>query len=54
LTIVTTSLAWIITAATGTMPEWAAMTALGTIDYWNRVYGYAVALVSDEYPSFGL
>jgi hypothetical protein len=26
----------------------------GTIDYWNRVYGYAVALVSDEYPSFGL
>ncbi len=54
LTIVTTILAWIITAATGTMPEWAAMTALGTIDYWNRVYGYAVALVSDEYPSFGL
>ena len=46
--------AWIVTSATGNYPELAANTVLGTISYWNRVYGYAIALVSDEYPSFAI
>jgi hypothetical protein len=46
--------AWIATSITGNMPEVAAKTILGTIDFWNRIYGYTVALVTDEYPSFSL
>jgi hypothetical protein len=46
--------AWLITSVTGNYPEFAGKTVLGTIDFWNRVYGYAVALVTDEYPSFAL
>lgn len=44
--------AWIITSITGNYPEWAAKVVLGTIDFWNRVSGYAFLLVTDEYPSF--
>ena len=54
LSIVVTFLAWIITSATGNYPEWAAKIVLGTIDFWNRVSGYAILLVTDEYPSFNL
>jgi len=54
LSIVVTIFAWIITSATGTYPEWAANIVLGTIEYWNRVFGYSVALVSDDYPPFTL
>jgi hypothetical protein len=54
LSAVVTFFAWIITSATGNYPEWAAKIVLGTIDYWNRVSGYAILLVSDEYPSFNL
>ena len=46
--------AWIATSITGNYPEIAAKTVLGTIDFWNRIYGYTVALVTDEYPSFSL
>jgi hypothetical protein len=27
---------------------------LGVTKFWNRVYGYAFLLVTDEYPSFSL
>jgi len=46
--------AWIITSATGNYPESIANFVLGTIEYWNRVYGYAVILVADDYPPFTL
>jgi multisubunit Na+/H+ antiporter MnhG subunit len=54
LSAVLTIFAWISTAVSGTYPEWAANTVLGTLKYWNRVLGYSVALVSDEYPPFTL
>ncbi|MBM3656628.1 MAG: DUF4389 domain-containing protein [Actinobacteria bacterium] len=54
LTIFTTFFAWIITAVSGRYPDWAGNIALGTIKYWNRVFGYAFVLVTDEYPSFKL
>lgn len=54
LSMVVTIFAWIITSASGTYPEWAANIVLGTIEYWNRVFGYSVALVSDDYPPFTL
>ena len=54
LTLVLTFFAWIATSITGNYPEWAAKVALGTIDFWNRVYGYSLLLVTDEYPSFSL
>ena len=46
--------AWLATSITGNYPEVAAKTVLGTVDFWNRIYGYTVALVTDEYPSFSL
>lgn len=49
-----TFIAWIITWSTGNYPAWALDVVLGTIKFWNRVYGYAVILVTDEYPSFSL
>ena len=49
-----TFVAWIITWSTGNYPAWALDVVLGTIKFWNRVYGYAVILVTDEYPSFSL
>ena len=52
LSAVLTFYAWVVTSATGNYPELAANTVLGTITYWNRVYGYAFALVTDEYPPF--
>ena len=48
------AVAWFQTFTSGTYPKWAAELVLGTIQYWNRVYGYAVLLVTDEYPSFKL
>ena len=54
LSLVLTLFAWISTSISGTYPEWAANTVLGTIEYWNRVYGYSVALVTDDYPPFTL
>ncbi|CAB4865361.1 unannotated protein [freshwater metagenome] len=44
--------AWVVTFTSGAYPKWAAEPVLGTIQYWNRVYGYAILLVTDEYPSF--
>lgn len=54
LTVIATLLSWVLTSFTGKYPAWAGEITLGTIRYWNRVYGYAVILVTDEYPSFSL
>lgn len=52
--LVVTFLAWIITSITGRYPQWAVQIVLGTMQFWNRVYGYVIVLVTDEYPSFSL
>jgi fatty acid desaturase len=54
LALVTTFIAWIVTWSTGTYPRWALDIVLGTVKFWNRVYGYAILLVTDEYPGFSL
>ena len=54
MTLVATVLAWAITSLTGTYPVWAGEITLNTLRFWNRVYGYAIVLVTDEYPSFSL
>ena len=54
LTLIVTFIAWIVTWSTGTYPRWALDIVLGTIKFWNRIYGYAILLVTDEYPGFSL
>ena len=54
IALVLTFFAWIITSATGNYPESIANFVLGTIEFWNRIYGYAGVLVTDDYPSFTL
>jgi hypothetical protein len=54
LALVTTFIAWIVTWSTGTYPRWALDIVLGTVKFWNRIYGYAILLVTDEYPGFSL
>lgn len=49
-----TFIAWIQTWSTGRYPQWAVGIVLGTIQFWNRITGYAILLVTDEYPSFSL
>ena len=49
-----TFIAWISTWSTGTYPKWALDYILGTISFWNRIYGYALLMVTDEYPRFTL
>ena len=46
--------AWFSILFTGTMPESSADVIARVTQYWNRIYGYAVILVTDEYPSFSL
>ena len=46
--------AWIHTWSTGRYPAWALNYILGTIQFWNRIYGYALLMVTDEYPRFTL
>ena len=45
---------WFTILFTGKMPAFSADVLLGITQYWNRVYGYAFLLVTDEYPSFSL
>ena len=54
MAVAVTFVAWIATWSSGRYPEWAVPLVLGTVKYWNRVYGYAILLVTDEYPSFSL
>jgi hypothetical protein len=45
---------WFTILFTGKMPAASAEVLVGITQYWNRVYGYAFLLVTDEYPSFSL
>jgi hypothetical protein len=47
-----TLFAWFSILLTGNYPEFCAEGVVGTIAYWNRVVGYALVLVTDEYPTF--
>jgi hypothetical protein len=46
--------AWFTILLTGKMPATSSEILLGVTQYWNRLYGYAFLLVTDEYPSFSL
>jgi hypothetical protein len=52
--LILTFLAWINILRSGSYPEQRAEEVVKVIAFWNRVYGYAILLVSDEYPSFSL
>ena len=47
-------LAWLNIIFTGTMSASSADAIVRVSQFWNRIYGYAVLLVTDEYPSFSL
>ena len=49
-----TVLAWISVVKSGVYPVDKAEEVVKVIAYWNRLYGYALLLVTDEYPSFSL
>jgi len=49
-----TLFAWFSILFTGNFPEFCAEGIVGVIAYWNRVVGYALVLVTDEYPTFSL
>jgi hypothetical protein len=49
-----TIFAWVSVVLTGNYPEWCAEGVVGTIAYWNRIVGYALLMVTDEYPTFSL
>ncbi|MSW03411.1 MAG: DUF4389 domain-containing protein [Actinobacteria bacterium] len=49
-----TLIAWFSILFTGNYPETCAEGVVGTIAYWNRIVGYALLLVTDEYPTFSL
>lgn len=51
---VLTLFAWFSILFTGNFPEFCAEGIVGVIAYWNRVVGYALVLVTDEYPTFSL
>ncbi|CAB4370985.1 MAG: DUF4389 domain-containing protein [Actinobacteria bacterium] len=48
------AIAWFNILFTGTMPQPCADVIVRVNQYWNRLYGYAIILVTDEYPSFSL
>jgi hypothetical protein len=48
------ALAWLNIIFTGTMSASSADAIVRVTQFWNRIYGYAVILVTDEYPSFSL
>ena len=52
--LVLTIFGWFSVIFTGNYPEKCAEGVVGTIAYWNRVIGYALLLVTDEYPTFSL
>ena len=45
---------WIQISITGKGSKWAFDAIYGTLKFWNCTVGYAVLLVTDEYPSFSL
>ena len=49
-----TLFAWVSILFTGNYPEFCAEGVVGVMAFWNRVAGYALLLVTDEYPTFSL
>ena len=49
-----TLIAWFTVISQGHYPEEKAEEVIKVISYWNRLYGYALLLITDEYPSFSL
>jgi Mn2+/Fe2+ NRAMP family transporter len=49
-----TLISWFTVITKGFYPENKAEEVIKVIAYWNRLYGYALLLVTDEYPSFSL
>jgi len=49
-----TLISWFTVITKGFYPEDKAEEVIKVIAYWNRLYGYALLLVTDEYPSFSL
>lgn len=49
-----TLIAWISVVKNGVYPEDKAEEIVKVIAYWNRLYGYSLLLITDEYPSFSL
>jgi len=49
-----TLVAWFSVVRNGVYPEDKAEEAIKVIAYWNRLYGYALLLITDEYPAFSL
>ena len=52
VSILLTIYAWIFILITGKYPEPVANFVVGTLAFWNRVHGYSLLLVTDEYPTF--
>jgi hypothetical protein len=52
--LILTLIAWFNILFTGLYPEASADGVVKVIAYWNRVYGYAILLITDEYPSLSL
>lgn len=52
--IVMMILGWFSIVLTGSLPASYADIIVRVSQYWNRVYGYAILLVTDEYPPFAL
>lgn len=49
-----TLIAWFSVVTKGFYPEDKAEEVVKVIAYWNRLYGYALLLVTDEYPKLSL
>jgi Mn2+/Fe2+ NRAMP family transporter len=49
-----TLISWFSVITKGFYPEDKAEEVVKVIAYWNRLYGYALLLVTDEYPSFSI
>ena len=52
--LVLTFISWLTVITKGHYPVERAEEVVKVLAYWNRLYGYALLLVTDEYPSFSL
>ena len=52
--IVLVIVAWLSIVVSGKMPEYCADLILRTMQFWNCIDGYALLMMTDEYPTFKL